>query len=629
MAVSDQLARAVVQGIQAQMQQCPYHDCIVVAGGVDFKCHRFLLSACSEFFRATFGSGMKEDIENRVVLNDITAETFNLVLDSVYNARSVLNADNIADVWHAANQLQIGFLLEACELFQSKRLSKDSCVEIYIDAKLLSSKKLVELCWDVIIKEFDYLRKLEDLLFLDFEDMKRLVSSEDLSVSSEDIVLQIVLRWVSFNPHDEPIDEGPEIKILDTSSDDSKAPRNDKKKEKSKITERASHKQMANKSEDVKTDLKNLSITQSNMQDTKCKKIFTVAERKCFLPELLAASKIFLVSGTCLQTLIENKIVLENPAAFSLVRESLRYQLQPGRRHDYCPPYARHRSKSLLQNVTMAITRKNQLNLSCRTVDGTWYVLPTPPQYIGKAVTFENDIYWTDSSGTYQSAIKYKSNVNAWVTIAQLNTLRKNHALVCLDSYIYAVGGDNCTSIERFNARDDQVQGSSKWELVGDLKLAVTNIMATSCGGSIVVFGGETDGSPSTTVQSFNTQTMSASFYLDNMSGSPRNMVSFKHGDITYILQETGALWKLVSCDNTILNIEFRNMLWADPFKLMGGIIFNEELLILGDGIDPLMHREWDTTHFEHFKRIKVIERQGYCLLNTIIDKKFLVTPET
>ncbi|XP_013095000.2 kelch-like protein 3 [Biomphalaria glabrata] len=628
MAVSDQLAKAVVKGIQDQMDRCPFHDVIIVVDGVEFKGHRFLLSACSDFFRAMFQSGMKEDLERRVEVKSISPSVFKLLIDSVYYARSVLTAENVSSVWHAASQLQIHYLLEACEIFQSKRLSRESCVDIHIDAKLLSSKKLLDLSWDVIVKEFDHLRKMDDILYLDFEDMKSLVSDDNLTVPSEDVVIETILRWVSYKPakySDEYNKDGKDLAVSHSEHENTTL-----SIEKSTIS-KGSRGTKTGKSEDVVEEKKESVLGQSSVLfNRKETTVSADRDRKDFLAELLAASKLMLVSGACLQNLLEIKLVLEDSKAFALVRESLRYHLQPGRRHNYCPLYGKFRNTSLVQNVVYTISGLYPMKFSCRTPDGKWYTLPAQQAMKCRAVTYENDIYWTTATGTHQLASKFDLNTIAWRNIASMGVPRQDHALVCLDNYIYAIGGVNCASIERFDvAAEQKVPDTGKWESYGNLVQPMTNLTATTCNNLIVIFGSESDNSPTTVVQIFNPQTLSANIYMDNMSGSAKNLASFKHGEDTFVLQENGALWTVSIDCNNILDIRFYSMIWGDPFKLMGAVVTNQELLVFGESVDPQMPREWDVATFQHFKRVKIIERQGYCFLNTVIQKRFLVTFES
>ncbi|KAI8781123.1 ring canal kelch, partial [Biomphalaria glabrata] len=600
MAMSDQLARAVVKGIQAQMERCPFDDVIVTVEGREFKCHRLMLSASSDYFRAMFQSGMKEDLERKVEVKGISAEVFQLILESVYYARDILTIDNVTSVWHAANQLQIDYLLQACEMIQLKRLSKDSSVDIYINAK--NSKQLMDQSWSVIIQEFDYLRKLEDILYLDFEDMKNLVSDDNLWVPSEDVVVETILDWVNLRQS--------ELSL-----------------------EYAEFREKANPTSE--TELKE-DVDSSSVKE---KEAYCRTSEKIFLAELLAASKLFLVSGVCLQNLIENKLVLKDQKAFSLVKESLRYHLQPARRQGYCPTYGIHRNVSLYQNVILTLSKGEPMKFSCRVSNGKWFSLPlvqirnTPaannaavkaanvtPTDSGRAVSYENDIYWTDDSGS-QFASRYNAYTNTWSPVANLLVARKQQAW--LDHYLYAIGGLDCDSIERFNVEEEKkAHRSGQWENYGSLVIPMKNLTATTCGNLIVVFGSESDESTTTMVQIFNTQTITANIVVDSMSGAAKNITSFSQGKDTFVLQESGALWKVSVGCNKLLNIEFQSMLWGDPFILQAAIVFNQQLLVFGDGVDPQMPREWDVMSFEHFQRIKIIERQGYFILEQCPVKK-------
>ncbi|XP_059164327.1 kelch repeat and BTB domain-containing protein 12-like [Physella acuta] len=627
MAVSEHLAKAVVNAIDKQLNNCTYHDVTVTVEGTEFQCHRFLLSASSKFFRALFQSGMRENQDRKVELKQMTSETFGLVLDCIYKAKNVLSVDNVSDVWQAANQLQIDFLLEACELFQIKRLSKDSCIEINIEAKHLDSKKLLELSWDVLIKDFDYLRKTDDILYLDFEDMKRLVTSDDLEINSEDVVIDLILRWAEFIPQS---DERKHTDVFEHESKGSTnivliAASNEKEKDTKEIDKRQRLEKCSKTAKNEVCD----EINKRKNTSTSIVKEDYKYNRLSFVHELLSVSKIGLISGACFQKLLDSETVSQSPEAFAIVKEALGQHLKPSKQFYYCPPQATHRPKSLLANVVITIVCDSVFKMSCRTNDGTWYQLQ-PPQIRCTAVGFEESIYVLSNFINQYAAYRYNPNTNIWTNIVCLNPERNNCQLVSLDNYIYAIGGDNSTSIDRFNAKDEQQKpGSGKWEKVGDLKMAVTNMMATTVGNSIVVFGSEAATSTTTTVQSFNTHTLTSHFYTDNMSGVASNMVSFKDRSDTYVLQQTGALWKLAACNDHILKMEFCTVLFEEKFKLSAALIQNEELLLLGTEINPIMHREWDTSHLDMFKRIKIIERPGCCLLSTVIPKSFLVTLET
>ena len=154
---------------------------------------------------------MKESDSPEVELKfpSLSAETFEIILSFVYSGRVEINEDNILDLWHAANQLQLDVLLEECELFQERQLKKENCVDIFNNAKALDSRNLYVLSWEMIVKEFDFLRKTDDLLYLSFDDMKRLVESDKLTLSSEDQIVDVIHAWCL-------ADEPDRLKVVDT-----------------------------------------------------------------------------------------------------------------------------------------------------------------------------------------------------------------------------------------------------------------------------------------------------------------------------------------------------------------------------------------------------------------------------
>ena len=184
--------------LQNQRARCFYPDVQVKVEEKVFPSHRFILAACSHFFRGLFASDMKECSSDVVDLNfpSITAEIFEKIHDFVYSGRVEINEENVNDLWHSANQLQLDALEQECGLFQERRLNKDNCVYIYNNAKALESKKLLGLSWEMICNEFDYLKKTDHLLYLATEDMQRLVGIDKLTVASEDQIVDVIYSWL-------------------------------------------------------------------------------------------------------------------------------------------------------------------------------------------------------------------------------------------------------------------------------------------------------------------------------------------------------------------------------------------------------------------------------------------------
>ncbi|KAI8749048.1 kelch protein 3, partial [Biomphalaria glabrata] len=659
MSVSRLVAKSKVDGMVKQIQECPFHDVIVVVDNIEFPCHRFMLSACSDVFRAMFQSGMKEDLTRSVDLKGIDPDTFRLILDFIYLSKYILSIDNISRVWRAAHQLQMSSLLAIIFKFQMKRLSyvNRPSAEIYFDSKLLNSKQLMRKAMSNMAIRFNKLRLSEDILRLDVEEMKTLLSHKFFFPRSEDDVIEAILFWISNKPLALHLDEYKSPKSRDDPSQ----------------------------------------ANSTNQLDTA---VTVAGDRSEFLFELLAKSKILLISPACSQNLLENNLVRRDPRALALVRESVRYHLQPGRRHDYCPLYGMIRQANEFTNVIFIISERLYI---CRRIDGKWCNMqpeykktPEPvfkycqtfkardreepdkieaepeiveeketltfkkpekhetmekekvdeeeseedeieEQYLEldntdemeietqldcKAVTYENDIFWTGRTYGVFLARKYKAATNTWNQIAIPNIARHEPALVCFEHHLYLIGGANCELIERFDVDTEQkAPGFGRWKNYGKLVVPMSNLTATTCGHLIVIFGSQADESSETVVQVFNPRILWTYIFRKNMPVSANNLVCFKHGEDTFVLEGSGALWKVTVNSQLVLDIGFHLKLWDDQtLNLAGATVTNQELLLFID--DQQVPKPRNVANFEHFQTLRFIEsRGGFCFLNTIVHR--------
>ncbi|XP_059139604.1 kelch-like protein 24 [Physella acuta] len=563
--VSENLARALVEGLRQQMDRRPYDDIKVKVENQTFYCHKFMLSACSQYFRREF----EQDRSDVIKLSNISAETFGLIIKSIYFAENVINDENVSQIWFAASKLEIPSLLESCERFQCDRMCRKNCVDIYLDSKKTHSGEVRELAYRRIIEEFNYLMTGDRLLNLDFDDLKSLLNNKNLPVASEDALIDVILRWVVFNPQT-------------VERSDSEA--------------------------EVREDANPRARNQRR-----------VRSRQHLLPDLLQNCKLCLASGVCLQQLLDNLLVRELPAAFSMVRDALRYHLDPARRHDYCPPSAIHRPYSSFQNVILiGVTKFGKPGLSFWTPDDEWIEIKTYEAPLHKAVSFGDHVIVTTTTGR---ADMYDTLNHTWNKLPTLGQQGDNYDIVCHGNYLFFIGGEGCTSVKKLCLKDELLRsGSARWKKVGDLPNNVCKIMTTTIGNNIVIFGKDYNEGISV-IQSVNVSTTAVRSFANQSLPVDHSLVSFKYKDETFVIQQNGKLWKIVSCD-TALSMEFRGDLWQTPFETKAAIISNDELLVVGEDINDNMLKEWDTPESEMFSRVKIVECTTNFLINGVIKKE-------
>ncbi|XP_059175104.1 uncharacterized protein LOC131955137 [Physella acuta] len=195
-----ELCVQLVKGLENVWNENILFDFAVKVQDKIIECHRLILAACSEFFRALFRSGMKEVTENCVVLKDVSCEVFSLILNFLYTGTSLLTLDNFIDVWRAAHMLQIDLMIHVCEQFAIESLSTHTWENIYENANLFGSANILVELHSFLLKNFEQCRYSETFLQLSFEEVKDLIKSQDLVVSKEDSVLEFLIKWINYKP---------------------------------------------------------------------------------------------------------------------------------------------------------------------------------------------------------------------------------------------------------------------------------------------------------------------------------------------------------------------------------------------------------------------------------------------
>ncbi|KAK7009233.1 kelch-like protein 40b [Biomphalaria glabrata] len=168
-------------------------DFTVVVEDREFPCHRFVLNACSGFFEALLRSDMKERRENRVAIQGISPDTFELILDAIYTGSDVRSLETIQDIWKAAHQLQIKFLVQLCEDFIKENLNERNAYEMYTWAQLLSSENIVNFILTFMATQC-YSFDSATFAKIKYEDFRRIMQIQK-STGCVDFKIETILKW--------------------------------------------------------------------------------------------------------------------------------------------------------------------------------------------------------------------------------------------------------------------------------------------------------------------------------------------------------------------------------------------------------------------------------------------------
>ncbi|XP_057685997.1 kelch repeat and BTB domain-containing protein 12-like [Corythoichthys intestinalis] len=172
-------------------------DVVLVAGGIAFACHKVVLSAFSPYFQAMFTCGLKETRGGEVTLRDTPAQSLELLLGYMYRAELHLSNDNIQAVSAAAFLLHVDGAFRLCQQHMEASMDSSNCVGLYHWARDLGATSLADCAFRYLCQHFTQVCEEEEVLELGAQSLAELLASDDLNISQEEVVLELVLRWVA------------------------------------------------------------------------------------------------------------------------------------------------------------------------------------------------------------------------------------------------------------------------------------------------------------------------------------------------------------------------------------------------------------------------------------------------
>ncbi|XP_059170045.1 uncharacterized protein LOC131951703 [Physella acuta] len=525
-----------------------------------FECHRLLLAVASDFFLALFRSGMKEVTENVVVLHDISSEAFHLILKGLYTGANVLSAENYIDVWRAAHQLQIQTVIQLCENFASKNITADTWETIYTIATSLQSERVLAKLQEYMVNNFNEVCISPIFLQLTFEDLRDLIKSQDLVVSSEDLVLESVIRWVTYDP-----------KVKNERKDFTK-----------------------------QTD-EDASTRESTSKNVMLDKI---GSRKVYLKKLLRKVRTCLVSPLVLSSIRKMDFLSEDRDSRDIIDYAISYNAEDFR-HCQCPSTALTRSCSGYIHAGVYLCwfgRIHAINAS----NEKSYILSSLRCFDGgiQIVTYDGKLYLAGELAYLRNGYNlYVLTGKIWTQVKELSC--DNLLLVSHGDFIYILNKDEKV-VYRMNPNKESMPLEKFTEFPENNNSVVHTVFLQN---NLVLFCSETqNGIDKTAVYKMEIPSKIWT-RLTNLHGPAKQLISFKNDKHDYILQTNGSLWLVLYSSHTgNIGFKFLVKLWNFTKKLFGGFTFQNKLIICGNKLDT------DPTHEKklsevphHFKCIRYL----------------------
>ena len=187
--------------IQRRNEHCC--DVILEVGSGDdqarLKAHRIVLCAASPFFYNAFNSDMKEKKEGLIRLEEVTKNIMEEVLEYLYTGHVDINEANAFDLMAAADYFLLPSLKDLCSNMIAQNLTFSSCIAAYYLAVRYRCEDLEKKARDFILANFVVVAESVDFLNLSSAQVEEWISSDEVVVKGEEDVFDVLIKWIARN----------------------------------------------------------------------------------------------------------------------------------------------------------------------------------------------------------------------------------------------------------------------------------------------------------------------------------------------------------------------------------------------------------------------------------------------
>uniref|UniRef100_UPI003AAE8626 kelch-like protein 9 n=1 Tax=Centroberyx gerrardi TaxID=166262 RepID=UPI003AAE8626 len=200
---SSEHGAAILQGFETFRGDETLCDVLLVPGDSTdtFPVHRVIMASASDYFKAMFTGGMREQEMREIKLHGVTKTGLKNIIDFIYTSRVSLNMANLQDTLEAANFLQVLPVLGFCNKLLSSEITIDNCVEVErIAADLLLEDVQVNI-GEFVSQNLSSLVQSDRYLQLSETSLANALASNSLKGFSEMELYHITRAWLD---HDAP-----------------------------------------------------------------------------------------------------------------------------------------------------------------------------------------------------------------------------------------------------------------------------------------------------------------------------------------------------------------------------------------------------------------------------------------
>ncbi|CAH1262863.1 kelch repeat and BTB domain-containing protein 8-like isoform X2 [Branchiostoma lanceolatum] len=146
-----------------------------------------------------FTRGFSEANQQKIPIQEIDAGCMEEILKYAYSGAVEVNKTNVRELYLASDLLQVEHVQNTCVQFMVNQVDINTCVASYQFAQAYGIPELLQAAKACICRKFLKLSQTQELLELPLSELKDILSSDDLDIKNELVVLQTVESWVNYN----------------------------------------------------------------------------------------------------------------------------------------------------------------------------------------------------------------------------------------------------------------------------------------------------------------------------------------------------------------------------------------------------------------------------------------------
>lgn len=445
-------------------------DTTLRADGQDFTAHRCVLSAASPYFRALFTSqlNVQESESNLIELTEITCDALTEVLQYIYTGKAKIDSSTAQDLVVAADYLIIPSLKSKASLFLEESIDVSNCLALESFASQYNCESLKQAAVTYSRENFVAVAKSSDFQSLDFENVKKLLSEDEINVPQEEDVYEAVIRWVKHDPASRECSLPELLNCVRLFS-----------------MTKYSLRQILDEEELVKKSLACTTILLNGLDYF----LFPDQYQEMTLKPRLSLGEyenvVLLTGGQLPDNQTSN-----NTRCFVLSTKKWLNSLPT------MPYSCSHHGAAVCRGLLYVMVKSNGIFGNCEM----WSFNPKQKKWNStnascgrrtncSLTTFNEELYITGGEGDWQKKTQvYNPALHEWKNVAPMKIGRAAHCIVALQKHIYVIAGCNDTvclkSVERYNPSTDQ------WNKIPSISKARRFAAAATASGKIVVVGG-------------------------------------------------------------------------------------------------------------------------------------------